>query len=558
MVTDGDLRNLKVLLDKIWAKLKIGVAFTTHFLDRVNEARNGRQITICELASLFVAAFKKFGDKLAHIPQHEWEAVLTDSQTDVNVPFVLKHNGQDVTIVAKTVMRKHNFFTADPKLAVAQYEPKGEIMDEVVSSSTEALPTSEKNWPYHRVLHKHGFHHNGSNHPDYNEYRHEHHTYLRDKGGKNHIGVNITHGKNATSVAVQANKKKTVFIHSPEELDNHLKSQNESTERKQMGKTFQQLQEWVGLNVPDTETGMSVQAVDDVDTGAMYADDADVLDKLNFFLHSICNKQYINPYYVLNTAWKKLSVVGLHFDMRSIIFTGVEGRVTVPVTQYGGRYGALGDPSSFISKDDGTRIPGGLNLVVTFQKNASVYTVDLRLERGVETAPFVEASFAKPVKEAKTYSLSPAQSFSHTPANPDRTAHNRTTNTYKEFPHSDAMHKFLSGSNNHADTWKAWHDTPAGYRHKTSKLAADRQVGATDPVTEAMSSVKPFHDVLNGAGYKHTGKHANHDVFTHPSKPKVGVLYGKTIGTSALTTGHILDTPEALKKHLGADDLKKK
>lgn len=62
--------------------------------------------------------------------------------------------------------------------------------------------------------------------------------------------------------------------------------------------------------------------------------------------------------------------------------------------------------------------------------------------------------------------------------------------------------------------------------------------------------VKAFHDVLFGAGYTHSKKLPNHDVFTHPTKPKVGVLHGNVIGTSALSNGRKLDTPEKLKAHL--------
>ena len=120
-VTDSDLHELEGILDRVWNKLKINIQFTSHFLDRVNDARNKRQITVCELAKLFIEAFKKFGDKLAHISQREWEGVLTDEQSNVNVPFVLKHNGKIVTMVAKTVLRKPGFYTPDPKLAVDSF-----------------------------------------------------------------------------------------------------------------------------------------------------------------------------------------------------------------------------------------------------------------------------------------------------------------------------------------------------------------------------------------------------------------------------------------------------
>ena len=48
------------------------------------------------------------------------EAVLNDLQTDVNLPFVLKWNKKqkEFELVAKTIMRKKDFKTSDPKLKV--------------------------------------------------------------------------------------------------------------------------------------------------------------------------------------------------------------------------------------------------------------------------------------------------------------------------------------------------------------------------------------------------------------------------------------------------------
>lgn len=119
VVTQDDLNKLEKHLEAVWKKLNTDITFTNHFLDRVNDARNGRQITLCELARIFLETFRQYGQKLAHIPKSRWEAVLTDKTTDVNVPFVLKHNGKEVEIVAKTIMRKHNFMTPDTKLVVA-------------------------------------------------------------------------------------------------------------------------------------------------------------------------------------------------------------------------------------------------------------------------------------------------------------------------------------------------------------------------------------------------------------------------------------------------------
>lgn len=65
-----------------------------------------------------------------------------------------------------------------------------------------------------------------------------------------------------------------------------------------------------------------------------------------------------------------------------------------------------------------------------------------------------------------------------------------------------------------------------------------------------------FHAVLKKAGFTHARSLGTHDVFTHPTKPKVGVMHKTMRGETkmwdahALTNGHTLDTPSALKAHL--------
>jgi len=128
LVTQQDLNKLEKHLDTVWNKLGIDIAFTRHFLDRVNDARNGTQITLCELARIFMETFRQHMAVFKNIPKKDWEAVLMDKKTNVNVPFILKHNGKEVEIVAKTIMRKPNFHTPDPKLMVAHMTRGGKRM----------------------------------------------------------------------------------------------------------------------------------------------------------------------------------------------------------------------------------------------------------------------------------------------------------------------------------------------------------------------------------------------------------------------------------------------
>lgn len=112
-IKQSDLRELEKYLDQVWGMLDIDVSFTRHFLDRVNDPRNGKQITFAELRKLFVDTFKKHGTMFSRMGKKddEVEGVITDVSTKINSPFVLKWDSRnrEFDLVAKTVMRKSNF-----------------------------------------------------------------------------------------------------------------------------------------------------------------------------------------------------------------------------------------------------------------------------------------------------------------------------------------------------------------------------------------------------------------------------------------------------------------
>ena len=115
-ITKSDLDGVEKYADRLYKSVGIDVEFTRHFLDRVNDARNKKQITVAELIRLFKQSYKKYGKKIAKLGP-DAEAVINDMQTDVNMPFVLKWDGKELDLIAKTVMRKQNFGTPDPKLS---------------------------------------------------------------------------------------------------------------------------------------------------------------------------------------------------------------------------------------------------------------------------------------------------------------------------------------------------------------------------------------------------------------------------------------------------------
>ena len=107
----------------MFASLGIDVEFTRHFLDRVNDQRNVKQITSAELIRLFKQSFKKHGKTIAKLGP-DAEAVINDMKTDINMPFVLNLKGGELELVAKTVMRKKNFKSSDKKLSFEEVNPR--------------------------------------------------------------------------------------------------------------------------------------------------------------------------------------------------------------------------------------------------------------------------------------------------------------------------------------------------------------------------------------------------------------------------------------------------
>ena len=116
-VTQQQLDALEKVLDQVFSKVGIDIEFTRHFIDRVNDERNVKPISIKELAMLFKKEFIKYGKPIAQLGP-DAQAVMKDLETDINIPFVLNWNGKELELVAKTVMRKKNFKTPNPEFPV--------------------------------------------------------------------------------------------------------------------------------------------------------------------------------------------------------------------------------------------------------------------------------------------------------------------------------------------------------------------------------------------------------------------------------------------------------
>lgn len=121
-LTQRELDEIERYADKLFAKVGIDVEFTRHFLDRVNDRRNKKQISAPELVRLFKKTYQQYGRKIPEMGP-DAQAVITDMQTNINVPFVLNWDprSQELDLVSKTVMRKPGFKSSNPVLAIQEH-----------------------------------------------------------------------------------------------------------------------------------------------------------------------------------------------------------------------------------------------------------------------------------------------------------------------------------------------------------------------------------------------------------------------------------------------------
>ena len=116
-VSQTQLNQVEKYLDKLWAKVGIDVEFTRHFMDRVNDVRNGKPISPAELIKIYREIYKKYGKPISQLKSGA-EILLKDMETDINVPVVLKWDGKEFDMISKTVMRKKNFKSSTKKYSI--------------------------------------------------------------------------------------------------------------------------------------------------------------------------------------------------------------------------------------------------------------------------------------------------------------------------------------------------------------------------------------------------------------------------------------------------------
>jgi hypothetical protein len=109
-MTSEELDTVKNFCDQLWGRLGISVEFTRHFIERLEDERNGKPITPGELIRLFRKEYQMYGKEMTELPS-ETQGVMMDVMTHINLPFVVKHDGLDTELLAKSVMRKNDFQT---------------------------------------------------------------------------------------------------------------------------------------------------------------------------------------------------------------------------------------------------------------------------------------------------------------------------------------------------------------------------------------------------------------------------------------------------------------
>jgi len=118
-VSNQDLSALEKYLDAVFKPMKIDIEWSKHFGDRINDPRNGKEITVEELKKMFQAIFKQHS-KVISKQADNFEGLLKDVATEINIPFVVRWDSKndEVDLISKTVMRKKNFKSGDKKFPV--------------------------------------------------------------------------------------------------------------------------------------------------------------------------------------------------------------------------------------------------------------------------------------------------------------------------------------------------------------------------------------------------------------------------------------------------------
>ena len=96
----GDLEKIDTFADKKLNPVDV-VITDKHFFDRLNDPRNGKEISSAELIGFFKRLSKKKKEFVDFLEKYK-SVVAVDDRTNINIPFMKKAN----KAIAKTIMQK--------------------------------------------------------------------------------------------------------------------------------------------------------------------------------------------------------------------------------------------------------------------------------------------------------------------------------------------------------------------------------------------------------------------------------------------------------------------
>lgn len=108
----GDLGDVDRIADKFLNPIDVDLT-SKHFFDRLNDPRNGKEISAAELIGFF-KRLSRYKKKFINFLNQYKEFVAVDDRSKLNIPFMKSAN----KAIAKTVMRKDDFKTTSQKLNI--------------------------------------------------------------------------------------------------------------------------------------------------------------------------------------------------------------------------------------------------------------------------------------------------------------------------------------------------------------------------------------------------------------------------------------------------------
>jgi GNAT superfamily N-acetyltransferase len=105
----ADLQQIDKYADRQLNPIDI-VLTDKHFFDRLNDTRNGKEISAAELTGFFKRLGRNKKKFVEFLTQYN-QVVAKDNRTNINIPFMLQAN----KAIAKTIMRKGEFKTTTPE-----------------------------------------------------------------------------------------------------------------------------------------------------------------------------------------------------------------------------------------------------------------------------------------------------------------------------------------------------------------------------------------------------------------------------------------------------------